>query len=40
MDVKIERLIGGGGMGGGDDADDGNFPLLLPVMQILLMAAV
>jgi len=38
MDVEIERLIGGGGVGGGDDADDGDFPFLSPVMRILLMA--
>ena len=36
MDVEIERLISGRGVGGGD-ADDGDFPLLSPVMRILLM---
>jgi hypothetical protein len=38
MDVEIDRLIGSGvGLGGGDDADDGDDSLLSPVMRILLM---
>jgi hypothetical protein len=32
MDIKSKRLIGGRGVGGGEDADDGLFSLFSPVM--------